>query len=91
MTNFWSFTISCVHCRNLWLIRDQKDKQIINIKCKHNLTLFDSQVKHDLAKNTPNKLNTQLTTCRWRNIKSWQIHMLNKIAFKTYSVLFKQY
>lgn len=33
------------------LIRDQKDKQIINVKCKHNLTLFDSQVKHDLAKN----------------------------------------
>ena len=60
-------------------------------------------IKHILMQNTTagalntetpcmsNKLKTQLITYRWRNINSCQIHMLNKIVFKTYSVLFKQH
>ena len=45
-------TINCFDCKNVWMIRDQKDKQVIHAKCNHNnsLTLFHSQVQHDLLR-----------------------------------------
>ena len=50
---FFEFSyIDCEHCKNLWMIRDERDKQVIHAKCNHNnsLTLFDSQVEYDLLR-----------------------------------------
>ena len=42
--------INCDDCKNVWMIKDKKVKQVVDAKCNHNfsLTLFDSQVENDL-------------------------------------------
>ena len=50
---FFQFSyIDCKHCKNLWMIRDEREKHVIYANCNHNhsLTLFHSQVRYDLFK-----------------------------------------
>ena len=44
--------IDCEHCKNFWMIKDERDEQVISAKCYHNysLTSFDSQVQYDLLR-----------------------------------------
>ena len=39
--------INCFDCRNFWMIRDQRDKQVFGSICNHNhdITLFNSKIK----------------------------------------------
>ena len=39
--------LNCFDCKNHWMIRDQKDKQVNNEKCNHNTnsTLFSPQIR----------------------------------------------
>ena len=42
--------INCDDCQNVWMIKDKKDKQVVDAKCNHDfsLTLFDLEVQNDL-------------------------------------------
>ena len=45
--------LNCFDCKNHWMIRDRKDKQVNNARCNHNttLTLFSPQVRLKLNSN----------------------------------------
>ena len=42
--------IDCFNCKNYWLIKEQKQNQVINAFCKHNirLILFDKEIQQNL-------------------------------------------
>lgn len=56
--------INCSDCRNFWMIIDNKDKQVIGAKCKHNydLTIFANSSKCHLLRKCKN--NHQLTSSK---------------------------
>ena len=45
--------LNCFICKNYWMIRDRKDKQVNNARCNHNttLTLFSPQIRLKLNSN----------------------------------------
>lgn len=42
--------IDCLECKNHWLIKQGKEKQVLNAYCKQNsnVTLFDDEIRNDL-------------------------------------------
>ena len=47
--------IDCEDCKNLWLIKQNKESQVKHARCKSNpdKKLFDEEVKSDLKNNCP--------------------------------------
>lgn len=56
--------INCLDCRNLWMIMNNKDQQVIGAKCKHNyhLNMFDSNSKCGLLRKCMNNHNNHKLT-----------------------------
>lgn len=52
--------IDCNSCENEWMIRDERDEQVIGANCSHDhdLTLFSPKVRSDLIAKC--KLETKL-------------------------------
>lgn len=44
-------TIDCENCKNYWLIKNNKQNQVINARCKHNsmIKLFDQENQTKLS------------------------------------------
>ena len=57
--NFGLSRIDCTDCRNLWLINDRKDEQVINAVCKSDTkkTLFDLFIQAKLKNKCKSNLN----------------------------------
>lgn len=47
---FISSTINCIDCLNYWLIRENKDNQVVHATCSHNKneSLFNYEIKSNL-------------------------------------------